>query len=174
MLIGQTLVNRFKSLQTNAVDRQFFTEYLTSYFSNLGPNHPDYNNQIFIDLVVHEYTKQTAGTETLNVPQDLLTKLNFFRQLTRILSDQAYVCPAYRLADVVSQLSNNVYMYLYSHRVSTTPWPRQYGAVHGDDLAFTFAFPLQIKNISDVSRAAPWSMPNGDYFRYLISLLNHT
>ena len=166
LLIGQALSERYKSLHINTIDRQFFTEYLDSYFTHLGPNFPEHSNQILIDLVIHEYTKQTKGTESLNLPEDLVTKLNFFRQLTRILSDQGFVCPAYKLADAISSHENSVYMYLHSHRVSTTPWPRQFGAVHGDELAFTFAFPLQLKNISDVSRAAPWSIPSGDYFRY--------
>ena len=95
------------------------------------------------------------------MPTDFVTKINYFRQLVRVLSDHEYVCPTYKLGDMFAELNNNVYMYLYSHRVSSTPWPKQYGAVHGDDLAFTFAFPLQTKNTSSQA----WSMPHGDYFK---------
>lgn len=157
--IGLALTEKYKKLDTNKIDQQVFSEFLHSYFKYTVSLVP--NNELFFNMLIHEYTKQTPGTEKLNLPSELISKINYFRQLTRVLSDQGSVCPTYRLADSFARLNNNVYMYLYSHRISSTVWPNQYGAVHGDDLAFTFAFPLQTTN---ATRQA-WSTPRGDYFR---------
>ncbi len=158
--IGLVLSQKYKQLDTTKIDQNAFSDFLHSYY-RYSPGTQSTNNQLFFDSIIHEYTKQTKGTEELNIPTDLVTKIQYFRQLVRVLSDQEYVCPTYRLSDFFAELNNNVYMYLYSHRVSSTPWPKQYGAVHGDDLAFTFAFPLQTKNAT----SNVWSMPHGEYFK---------
>ena len=50
-------------------------------------------------------------------------------------------------------------MYLYAHRVSSTPWPAWYGAVHGDDLAFTFAHSIAHKRGENAAKISvnPWA-----------------
>ena len=139
------------------------TSFIKRYFA-YSPNYPSLNSELFFHLVTHEYTKQTEGSEHLNLPAELTNKISYFRQLTKIIGDQGFVCPAYKIGDMFAKFNNQVYMYLYSHRISTTPWPRDYGAVHGDDLALTFAYPLA-ENRDNNATSNPWASPDAVYFK---------
>jgi acetylcholinesterase len=152
--------------------KNFIIDYY-KFYPNL--HQPTFNNKHFINAIMYEYTKilhidneetnEIAKLESRN-KSELLSpfyKQNYFNILGRILGEQAYVCPAYRLADYYAKYNNNVYMYLYAHRISSTPWPSWYGALHGDDLAMIFALPLLMNRQYAFTSINPWTNPKHIY-----------
>lgn len=135
----------------------FLNEYFAYY-----PNYPLSISKMVLDLILHEYTKLTTSKDDLNLPLSLI-KSNYFSDLSKILADQAFVCPAYKFSDALSKYGANVYLYLYSHRVSSSQWPIWYGAVTGDELAFTFGHTIANNKQKTTISYNPWANPKHLY-----------
>ena len=103
------------------------TKFLEDYFAYY-PFYPQSNNKLFINAVIHEYTRR------LDSHVDILEIENYFVKLSKIIGDQLVKCPTYDFIDLIAKYNANVYFYLFAHRISSTPWPSWYGATHGDDL----------------------------------------
>ncbi len=115
--------------------------------------------------VLHEYTRIVdVDRETEFVTSPLL-KPNYFGTLAKIIGDQAITCPGYDFANHAAKHNSTVYMYLFAHRSSATPWPKWYGATQYDELLFTFAHPLASAASSHVSSrvTSPWTNPTHRY-----------
>jgi carboxylesterase type B len=84
--------------------------------------------------------------------------------LSKIIGDSYFICPAYKFIDLIASHSpNNLYLYLFAHRVSSTPWPSWYGATHGDELAFTFAHTISARDKSTINGINTWANPDHRY-----------
>jgi acetylcholinesterase len=131
----------------------FLNEFFAYY-----PSYPHLMNKIISDLILHEYTKLTNLKDDLNLPIALM-KTNYFQELSKIIADQSIVCPTYKLSDALAKYGSNVFLYLYSHRVSSSAWPVWYGAVNGDELAFTFGHTIANNNNKprSVNSLNPWA-----------------
>ena len=62
--------------------------------------------------------------------------------LDKMVGDYAFTCPAVDFAQYYAESGNNIYMYYFSERASTNPWPTWAGVLHGDEIAFIFGEPL--------------------------------
>lgn len=145
------------------ISHDALTSFVNEYFS-FYPNYPRETSELFISSIMHEYTRITSLKQsTLAASSSHLLKSNYFHTLNKIIADEAYICPAYRLAEHYSKAGLNVFLYLYAHRISSTPWPSWYGAVHGDDLAMTFAQPLAMKQPRVATSTNPWSNAKHNY-----------
>jgi hypothetical protein len=116
--------------------------------------------------ILHEYTRLVdveRETEFLTSP---LLKPNYFGTLAKIIHDQATVCPGYEFIDHVTKHNTApVFMYLFAHRGSSTPWPRWFGATQRDEVLFTFAHPVGVHSRSAAASIvpSPWTNPNHRY-----------
>jgi carboxylesterase type B len=137
---------------------EFVSEYLKFY-----PSYPHRSTKAVIDAIIFQYTKLTSEFHNqLDAP---LTKLNYFNALSRIIGDQIFVCPAVKLMDFYARRNHSVYSYLYSHRISSSPWPSWYGVVHADELAMVMGQPLAIRAQNTAISTNPWLSPKAGYPR---------
>ena len=138
-------------------------KFLSSYFQYY-PQYPDRSNELILKSILHEYTKLTETTYDENDLSQTLLKPNYFQTLNKIIGHQRSICPTYKFADLVSKYNNKVYVYLYAHRLSSTSWPTWYGAVHGDELAFTFGHVIASgRDTSSFASPNPWANPKHRY-----------
>ena len=152
--------NVFKDIHSKPhMSHSALVDYLDSYFA-FYPNFPEPSNKLIINSILHEYTK-ILDSKIENAP---IEKENYFFKLSKIIGDQFIKCPTYEFIDLIAQHNSKIYLYLFAHRVSSTPWPQWYGAVHGDDLAFTFAHSIGEKRVENQKISVnPWSSPKLDY-----------
>jgi len=140
--------------QQNLTHADLFN-FLSEYFAYY-PNYSKSLNKMVLDLILHEYTKLTNVKDEVNLPSSLM-KSSYFNDLSKIIADQACVCPIYKFSDALAKHGSHVYLYLYSHRVSSSPWPIWYGAVTGDELAFTFGHTIANNKQKTTISYNPWA-----------------
>jgi carboxylesterase type B len=70
---------------------------------------------------------------------------DFSNYFVEMITDQSYKCPAYWLAEQYSEFKQNVYVYLYGHKISTSDMGPDDGAAHGEELSIVFAEPVSVK-----------------------------
>lgn len=145
--------------QRPAMSHKDLKQNVKSYFKYY-PEYPTLRNDLIVDAILHEYTKITESETEI---QSALLKPNYFHVLSKIIGEYLFVCPAYKFVDILSKHSVDVYLYLFAHRVSSTPWPSWYGATHGDELAFTLAHTLAEREESSIVGVNPWSNPRHRY-----------
>ena len=123
------------------------------------PSYPHTSNKLVINSMLHEYTKLTSAKSEFSP----LEKANYFHTLSRLISEQLFICPAYSFIDLLSKYNKNIYLYLYAHRISSTPWPNWFGVTHGDDLAVIFANPISSRQERPAMGVNPWANPKHKY-----------
>jgi len=126
------------------------------------PSYPKSSNDLIINSILHEYTKIISEVNEDGI-LNLLAKPSYFSALSKIFGDFLVKCPTYKFVDLVAKHNKNVYVYLFAHRISSTPWPSWYGATHGDDLAFLFAHPLSVRESDSFISVNPWANPSHRY-----------
>lgn len=62
--------------------------------------------------------------------------------LDKMVGDYHFTCNVNEFAQRYAEEGNNVYMYLYSHRSKSNPWPKWTGVMHGDEISYVFGEPL--------------------------------
>ncbi|CRK91881.1 CLUMA_CG005501, isoform A [Clunio marinus] len=62
--------------------------------------------------------------------------------LDKMVGDYHFTCNVNEFAQRYAEEGNNVYMYLYTHRSKSNPWPRWTGVMHGDEINYVFGEPL--------------------------------
>ena len=91
-----------------------------------------YVNKVGREAVIFEYTNW-LDPDSAVMNRDALDK---------IVGDYAFTCPVVDYAYRYAETGNNVYMYHFTERASTNPWPTWSGVLHGDEVAFIFGEPL--------------------------------
>lgn len=155
-LMGTKMTELRKQVSVNftrLVD--FLNDYLKYY-----PVYPKKSSKALIDLILFQYTKLTSSSNH----DSPLMRSNYFNALSRIIGDQVFVCPSLKLADTYARRNHSVYVYLYSHRLSTSPWPSWYGTVHADELAMVFGQPVSTKSYASAISTNPWLATRDGYF----------
>ena len=71
-------------------------DYLSQYFAYY-PTYPETSNKLFINSVLHEYTKIVDS----RVDDALIEKENYFYKLSKIVGDQMVKCPTYEFIDLI-------------------------------------------------------------------------
>ncbi|XP_037925135.1 acetylcholinesterase-like [Hermetia illucens] len=62
--------------------------------------------------------------------------------LDKMVGDYHFTCNVNEFAYRYAKDGNNVYMYLYTHRSRSNPWPHWTGVMHGDEINYVFGEPL--------------------------------
>jgi carboxylesterase type B len=118
------------------------------------PNYPIRTSKTFIKKIVDEYNQFNLNKQHEN--------FNYFRILEKILTHESYVCDSLRLAKEYS-IFNKAYVYLYSHRISSSPWIPEYGTVHRDELAMLFGHIISLRQSNSTISYNPWLLSNRVY-----------
>lgn len=130
------LTDLFRNEETVFVNREDFirsVEELNLYVKPVGR-----------EAIVYEYTDWL-------MPMDPLKNRD---ALDRMVGDYAFTCPVVDFAHRYAETGNNVYMYYFSERASTNPWPTWSGVLHGDEIAFIFGEALNRSKNYDQSEIA--------------------
>jgi carboxylesterase type B len=138
---GSTILDKSDSKKSNQIKSYSlsdFNSFLAQYFYYY-PTYPTKNSKDLIKTIFDEY-------------KNLSRNPNYFRTLERLLTHESCACGVLKLADEYSRY-NKAYVYLYAHRISTSPWIIDYGTVHRDELAMTFAHPVSIR---PAKSSNPW------------------
>ena len=70
----------------------------------------------------------------------------YISYLNHIQSDVLFICQAFSMAETYSNHGNQVFMYQFKYRISSSPYDQVYGvAVHTDDLPHVFGEALSNK-----------------------------
>ena len=67
----------------------------------------------------------------------------WLNKLIEVLGDMSFICPMNQLADQLTQLSKDVYLYLYTHESPNSPWGSWFGATLHDEVPLVFGTPLR-------------------------------
>ncbi|XP_078000348.1 acetylcholinesterase-like [Glandiceps talaboti] len=79
-----------------------------------------------------QYTDWTAKTDPYKLRDGI----------DDLFGDYILKCPNIVIANIYSDLGNDVYYYELRRRSSISPWPDWMGAVHGDEISYLFGHPL--------------------------------
>jgi len=91
-----------------------------------------YSNPLQKKAIEFEYTNW------LN-PEDPIRNRDAVDKLT---GDWQFTCPVVEFAHKYAEKGNNVYMYYFTQRSSTSAWPTWSGVLHADEIPFVFGVPL--------------------------------
>ncbi|RNA29356.1 acetylcholinesterase [Brachionus plicatilis] len=150
----------FSGLIKNIFNHQSISHIdLISYLDKHFPFYPKFaqkSKQLALNAILHEYTRMVSETDDDGI-LNFLAKPSYFAMLNKIIGDFIFKCPTYKFVNLMAKNNNQVYLYLFAHRISSTPWPSWYGATHGDDLAFLFSYPLATNTNGAFESENPWS-----------------
>ena len=135
----------------------FLMYYLTDLFKN--EENVFVNRENFIQAVADTnlYVKQVGKEAIIFQYTDWLNPLNPLTNrdaIDKMVGDYAFTCPVVDFAHRYAETANNVYMYHFTERASTNPWPTWAGVLHGDEIAFIFGEPLNKSKNYDQSEIA--------------------
>ncbi|GFT04602.1 acetylcholinesterase-1 [Nephila pilipes] len=69
--------------------------------------------------------------------------LRIKRQLYKAVGEITLTCPTTYFAESYANRNNDVYLYIFNHRPSTSPWAKWMGTSHFDEVQFVFGQPFQ-------------------------------
>ena len=123
----------------------FIIYYLTDLFKN--EENVFVTRDAFIRAVgeLNLYVKQVGKEAIIFEYTDWVNPNNPLKNrnaLDRMVGDYAFTCPVNDFAHRYSETGNDVFMYYFTERSSTNPWPTWAGVLHGDEIAFIFGEPL--------------------------------
>ena len=117
------------SIQMNQIEFQKSIDML--FFTY--PQYPKRNNEFGLDAIAYQYTN---WLETSN-------HRNNVAQLDNAVGDCHFTCHVNHFAHTYASAGENVYMYYFTQRYSSNPWPEWMGVLHGDEIVFTFGEPFK-------------------------------
>ena len=120
-----------KGLQMNREQFVFTMNQVFYYY----PQYPVKINSFGLEAIIFQYTNWLK-------PEDDLAN---FRGLDQAIADYHFVCQVNEFAHAYAQSGQNVYMYRFTERYSSNPWPSSLGVMHADEITFAFGLPLRPK-----------------------------
>lgn len=137
-------------LMKQIINFEQFVIFIKKYYK-FYPIYPmDRNMKKIQNTIIKAYTGFTMESYRKNAKQ----KSNYFFDLRTLLTDEGFACPTFKMLDYIAR-KNEVFTYVYNHRLSTSKYPVWYGVVKGDELASAFGQPFRIENNNKVSNN-PW------------------
>ncbi|CAF1087877.1 unnamed protein product [Brachionus calyciflorus] len=160
-------VTGFAGLKSyNKIDYSTFNYFIDKYF-HFYPKYGDVSKNLVKESIKFEYLNfiNETNRDELIFKGD---KNDYFKEMSDIFTHQMFVCPAYRLADLISVHNDNVFVYLFNHYLTSSPWPEFYGMTHSDELAFVFAHTISLRDYRKIISVNPWAnSKNNNAERYL-------
>ena len=110
------------------------------------------------------YPSRAPNNFTQKILNEYLNNKDYFETLISIVNDQSFACPSFKLAEIYSRISTltDVFVYKYSHRISSSIFPSNFGVTHGEELPMLFGEPLSVK-IQPLSSINFWSSTQNEY-----------
>lgn len=114
-------------------------EYLIS-IGKAFPNH----SKLIRNAIGYHYSTSSAQASGLTTPFSPNDKSTFYRDLiSKIVGDYFFTCKVISTADTFNQHGSIVYMYYFTERVKTNPWPIWMGVMHAYEIEYVFGLPLK-------------------------------
>ena len=115
------------------------------------PKYPMQKNDRFVSELMNEY-----------VPMGQNAIISYFDSVMKIFNDFLFICQSFEMAQAFSELNLQAYVYSYEHIISSTIYPKMFGAVHTDDLPMLFAETLSNK-VPPLISSNYWSAAFSNY-----------
>ena len=120
------------SLNRSTMNREQYLTSMQSLFYNY-PQFPSVINPFGMDAISFQYASFAD-------PDD--TKRNLV-SLDNALGDCHFVCHVNEFARAYADAGQSVYMYYFTERYDSSPWPKWMGVLHGDEIIFVFGEALK-------------------------------
>jgi acetylcholinesterase len=133
-------------------DKEEATYFLLYSFPQIFKNHDDIkiSRETFLKTI-NESFPQLSGIQRGALAyeytnwNDLEDSASNIDALDKMLGDYLFTCNVNEWAQRYAENGNKVFMYYYTHRTKTNPWPKWAGVLHGDEINFVFGEPLNPK-----------------------------
>ena len=149
---GETIVSKSGQKQ-QTLSYKSLVDFLQNYYA-FYPTWPYKLDEILLNSILNAYTKLTHHYYERKSSKYLLRR-NYFKTLSKILSDESYICPTFKLLEYLSLKQTDLYVYAYNYRSSSNRWPESYGVVHGMELEMFFGHPLRKTPNADAKKFSP-------------------
>lgn len=145
-----------ESTKQSSLNYTHLSDFIKKFY-NFYPTWPNKNSEIILNSILNEYTRFT-----LRVAHNQRSmKPNYFQTLSKILTDESFACPDFKLMDYLTKFNqSDVYLFILNSRLSTSKWPMYYGVVNSEILPIVFGQPFN----SDMNNQAlnvslnPWKL----------------
>jgi acetylcholinesterase len=117
---------KFLTLNSTTMTRQQFLESINELFFHY-PQYPQTINSIGLDAIAFQYSNWLD-------PEDKLANI---RMLDGAVGDCHFTCHVNHFGHRYATAGENVYMYYFTERYKSNPWPEWMGVLHGDEILFT-------------------------------------
>lgn len=124
---------------TNLIQLNRSTMNQEQYMSSMGvlfyhyPQYPQVINAFGMEAITFQYSNWQD-------PDDTIKNL---RSLDNAVGDCHFVCHVNEFAHAYAETGLNVYMYYFTQRYASSPWPKWMGVLHGDEIIFVFGEALK-------------------------------
>ena len=124
---------------TNLIQLNRSTMNHEQYVSSMGllfyhyPQYPQVINAFGMEAVTFQYSNWLDRDDTIKN----------LRSLDNAVGDCHFVCHVNEFAHAYAETGLNVYMYYFTQRYSSSPWPAWMGVLHGDEIIFVFGEALK-------------------------------
>ncbi|KAH9379223.1 hypothetical protein HPB48_017695 [Haemaphysalis longicornis] len=131
-------------LGSNANEGSYFLEYFLGLPPDADPENVTEENFTAVLKALNPVMGEPPMNKVLEMYGGVIPNTTDGRLsvLDAIVGDYHFTCPVVQLADLLSQAKARVYQYLFGRRSSKNPWPKWMGVIHGEEISFEFAEPL--------------------------------
>jgi len=119
-------------LNSTSMTREQFLSSINLLFFHY-PQFPQTINSIGLDAIAFQYSNWL----------DPENKLSNIRMLDNAIGDCHFTCHVNHFGHRYATAGENVYMYYFTERYKSNPWPEWMGVLHGDEILFTFGETLK-------------------------------
>ena len=120
-------------LESRRMNKDEFLESMNQLFYYY-PQYPQTINNFGMDAIVFQYSNWLD-------PDDMDSNI---ANLDNAIGDCHFTCNVNYFAHEYASAGENVFMYYFTHRYSSNPWPPWMGVLHGDEILFVFGEPMKI------------------------------